>query len=179
MSGSEQKIFDRSDEGNLERGFRLIMDLYQERLYRAFRQMLDSHEDANDVLQNTFLKAFESIGTFRRKSTLYTWIYRIGFHECMSVLKQRSKNPLSLIDGDPPRQDEDSGVDLDVVRKELKIVLDQLPEKQRLVFEMRYREQIKYQEISEMTGTSIGALKASYHQAIRKIKSHFAQKKII
>ena len=157
-------------------GFKLIMDTYQERLYAAFRRILNSHDDANDVLQNTFLKVFEKINDFKHNSSLYTWMYKIGFNECMALIKMKKK--LSTAPLEPNIKQEENNDIFKEVEEEIMNVLNQLPEKQRLVFEMRYYDKIKYAEISELTGVSIGALKANYHHAIQKIKSHFQQRKL-
>ncbi|MCB0654426.1 MAG: RNA polymerase sigma factor [Saprospiraceae bacterium] len=173
---SDEQILDMLvDQQLAERGFRLLMDKYQERLYWHVRRMVVSHENANDVVQNSFVKVFRSIGGFQRKSSLYTWLYRIATNEAITFLKKEKKNRTDSL-GDESNSLEnqlkaDPYFEGDEIQLKLQCALDQLPEKQRLVFNMRYYEEMSYQNMSEVLDTSVGALKASYHHAAKKIES--------
>jgi len=160
-----------------ERGFRLLMEQYQEPLYGVVRRMVSDHEDANDVLQNSLIKIYRGIHAFEGKSKLYTWLYRIVTNEAITFLNQKSRrNTTSIEQGELPvvhtLQAEDP-VDGDALQVQLQKALAQLPEKQRLVFQLRYFEEKSYDEISAVLGTSEGALKASYHHAVKKIETYF------
>ncbi len=134
----------------------------------------DAHDDANDLLQNTFLKAWTNLDYFRGEAKLSTWLYKIAVNECLSFLsKQRSQQQISLDNVDQclvERLESDPYFDGDAVQLKLQKAILTLPEKQRLVFNMKYFDDMKYEEISEIVGTSVGALKASYHHAVKKIE---------
>lgn len=160
-------------EATQKRGFEMIVTQYSEQLYWQIRRMVLSHEDANDLLQNTFIKAWTNIDYFRAEAKLSTWLYRIALNECLTFLnKQKAKATVSL---------DDSGTDLlqslesdpyfsgDEAQIALQKALLALPEKQRMVFNLKYYQEMKYEEMSEVFGTSVGALKASYHHAVKKI----------
>lgn len=155
--------------------FSWIVAQYSERLYWQIRRMVLSHEDANDLLQNTFIKAWINIDYFRAESKLSTWLYRIAINECLTFLnKQRATSLLSIdepdadavgkLEGDPYFSGEEAQI---LLQKALLT----LPEKQRLVFNLKYYQEMKYEEMSDIFGTSVGALKASYHHAVKKIES--------
>ncbi len=155
--------------------FSRIVAEYSERLYWHIRKMVMVHEDANDVLQNTFIKAWLNIENFRGEAKLSTWIYKIAVNECITFLKkQRSVNNVSLDDADVyllQTLKADDYFDGDEIDEKLQKAILSLPEKQRLVFTMRYNDELKYEEMSEILGTSVGALKASYHHAVKKIEA--------
>lgn len=165
------------NQGSAERGFRLLMQKYQEQLYWVVRRMVQEHDDANDVIQNCFIKVFRSIHTFEGKSKLYTWLYRIATNEAITFLSQKKRKATNSIeDGDLPLANQlraDESMDGDALEQRLLQALAQLPEKQRLVFEMRYYDETPYEEMSGMLDTSVGALKASYHHAVKKIETYF------
>jgi len=158
-----------------ERGFRLLMSTYQERLYWHIRNMVGSHEDADDVLQDCFIKVYRSIARFEGKSRLYTWLYRIATNEALSFLKKRRRRIAdSLDEADNPAAYQvraQAHMDGDALQKQLEQALRALPDKQRLVFNLRYYEEMNYREMSELLQTSVGALKASYHHAVKKIEA--------
>lgn len=160
----------------MELGFRLLMEKYQERLYWQVRRIVYDHEDANDVLQNCFVKVYRSIQRFQGKSKLYTWLYRIATNEAITFLnKKKQKQTASLEDGEQPiaeRLQADSYFDGDEVQRQLQQAIAKLPEKQRLVFNLRYFDEMGYAEMSEVLGTSQGALKASFHHAVKKVETH-------
>lgn len=162
------------DKSTQRAAFARVVAQYSEPIYWQIRRIVLSHEDANDLLQNTFIKAWTNLDSFRGDSKLSTWLYRIAVNEALNFV-QRQKNNLSL--------DEDSSVvdflmsdeffDGDELQAQLQAVIASLPEKQRLVFQMKYFQDLKYEEISEILGTSVGALKATYHHAVKKIAEFF------
>ena len=154
--------------------FAQIVDEHGEKLYWQIRKMVLAHEDANDLLQNTFLKAWTNLDFFRGEAKLSTWLYKIAVNECLTFLaKQRSQQQISLDDADQflvDRLESDPYFDGDAVQLKLQKAILTLPEKQRLVFNMKYFDDMKYEDISQILGTSVGALKASYHLAVKKIE---------
>lgn len=166
-----------------EQGFRLLMAKYQERLYRHIRRLVIDHEDANDVLQNCLIKAFRAIDRFEGKSGLYTWLYRIASNEAFTFLERKKRKMAASIDGEDQlaaanRLRADSYFNGDEAQALLHRALTGLPDKQREVFTLRYFEDMGYQEMSDMLGTSVGALKASYHHAVKKIEQFFKNEQI-
>lgn len=153
-----------------------IVRLTQETLYWHIRKMVLTHDDANDVLQNTFLKAWQAIESFRGESKITTWLYRIATNETLTFLaQQRVQNITSSLDLEDVlinKLESDSYFSGDEAQKKLQKALLTLPEKQRLVFNMKYFDDLKYEEIEAILGTSIGALKASYHHAVKKIEHY-------
>jgi RNA polymerase sigma factor (sigma-70 family) len=158
-----------------EHGFRLLVERYQVRLYRHIRRLVSRHEDADDVLQNTFLKVYRGLGQFKGQSQLYTWLYKIATNEALSFLQREQKYRAVPIDGADrgevlvaPTSVAPSGHDL---RELLDRAVAQLPHKQKAVFHLRYFEEMPYAEMSQILDTSEGALKASYHHAVKKIEA--------
>lgn len=155
------------------------MEKYQERLYRQIRRMVYDHDDANDVLQNCFVKVYRSIGKFERKAKLYTWLYRIATNEAITFLnKKQQKQAASLDEGEHPlaeRLEADTYFDGDAAQIQLQEAIATLPDKQRLVFNLRYFDEMNYAEMSETLGTSEGALKASFHHAVKKVETFLRQ----
>jgi RNA polymerase sigma-70 factor (ECF subfamily) len=157
-----------------KKAFEQIVSFYSEKLYRQIRKMVLSHDDANDLLQNTFLKAWLNIDLFRGDAKLSTWLYRIAFNETITFInKQNAQNTVS-IDNEvaffKDQLESDVYFDGDELQLKLQKAIASLPEKQRLVFNMRYYEEMPYNDMSEILGTSVGALKASYHHAVKKIE---------
>ena len=163
-------------ESTKESAFRELMTLYKERLYWHIRHIVKSHDDADDVLQNVFVKVFRSISSFKGESQLYSWLYRIATNEAITHLNKNAKR-VQLSDGEA-HQAAINNLKSDVyfegseIQIKLQEAIATLPEKQQLVFNMRYFEEIKYKDMSEILETSEGALKASYHIAMKKIESH-------
>ncbi len=157
-----------------ERAFTLILKKYQERLYWHIRRMVVDHEDANDVLQNMFIKVWGGLENFREDSQLYTWMYRIATNECLTHLeKQKRRVSVSIDDEDGGLEDKikaSENFDANKLEWKLQLAIQQLPEKQRLVFNLRYYDELPYEEMSKILETSEGALKASYHHAAKKIE---------
>lgn len=155
--------------------FEQIVKEYSEQLYWQIRRMVFSHEDANDLLQNTFVKAWLNIDYFRGDAKMSTWLYRIAFNECLTFLnKQRANNHISIDEINAEmigKLESDPYFDGDATQKAFLKAIQSLPEKQRIVFNLKYFKEMKYEEISEILGTSIGGLKASYHHAVKKIEA--------
>lgn len=160
----------------IELGFRLLMTAYQERLYHHIMTITNCHEDTNDILQNTFIKVYKYIQKFENRSALYTWIFRIATNEAFSFLKKKVKistlaENVSIVDTNIKYSDIDGGY----ITKILKEAIEKLPLKQKEVFSLRYFEEMSYKDMSEVLETSVGALKASYHHAVKKIELHIKQ----
>ncbi|MBP5393312.1 MAG: sigma-70 family RNA polymerase sigma factor [Bacteroidaceae bacterium] len=163
------------DASTKEAAFTRLVREYQEPLYWQIRRMVVVHDDADDVLQNTFIKAWSAIDSFRQESRLQTWLFRIAINESLNHLSKK-KQVLSLDQTEIGIADtltSDSYFDGDEVQKQFQTAINSLPEKQRLVFNLKYFDEMKYEDMSDMLGTSIGALKASYHHAVRKISAFF------
>ena len=145
--------------------FSVLVNTHQERLYWHIRRMVVGHDDTDDILQNTFIKAFRALDTFRGESQLYTWLYRIATNETISFLKtKRLKMFVSFESAEnhfAKHLEADSELSGDSIQGKLQRAILKLPDKQRLVFNMKYYEEMKYEEMSEILGTSVGALKAS------------------
>ena len=159
-----------------EAAFTAIIKKYQERLYWHIRRMVIHHEDANDVLQNVFIRVWNGLENFREDAQLYTWLYRIATNECLSYIEQqKKKSAVSISDvetGLSNRLKADQHFDPTKLEWKLQLAIQQLPEKQRIVFNLRYFDEMPYEEMSRVLDTSEGALKASYHHAVKKIE-HF------
>jgi RNA polymerase sigma factor (sigma-70 family) len=164
-------------EHSFERGFRLLMTQYSERLYWHIRRMVQVHDDANDVLQNTFIKVYRGISQFEGKSKLYTWLYRIATNEALTHLQSQARHASSSLDDVDNllsnRLKADEWFDGDAVQAKLVLAIAELPDKQKQVFNLRYYDEMPYEEMSQLLSTSIGALKASFHHATKKIEAAF------
>lgn len=162
-----------------QKAFSKVIKHYSEQLYWQIRRMVINHDNANDILQETFIKAWININHFRGEAKLSTWLHKIAINESITFLnKERSKYASSIDDEDSfliNSIEADEWFDGDDLRKELQKAINKLPEKQRLVFNMRYFDEMKYEDISEILGTSVGALKASYHHAVKKIEDFFSE----
>lgn len=154
--------------------FSVVVELYSKKIYWHIRNMVLSHDDANDLVQDTFIKAWNGIESFRGDSQISTWLYRIAINETLAFLKKRNIETVS-IDSEEHNFAETIESDTyfcgDATDILFRKAINTLPEKQRLVFNMKYFEDMKYEEISEILGTSVGALKASYHIAVKKIET--------
>ena len=161
-------------KSDLNKGFRLVVEKYSSRLYWHIRRLVILHEDADDALQNTFINAWKSIGDFRNESSLYTWLYTIATNEALSLIKKRKKNAaMSLDDLGSHFTNSPEGstwFDGDEAHIKLQNAILKLPEKQRIVFNLKYYDEMTYKEMSRILKTSVGALKASYHHAVKKIE---------
>lgn len=159
---------------DVNRGFRLLVETYSKRLYWHIRRLVILHEDADDALQNTFINAWKNIGNFRNESALYTWLYTIATNEALTLINKRKRNSALSLDeiGSylATSAEGSTWFDGDEAQLKLQNAILQLPEKQRIVFNLRYFDEMPYEEMSKVLGTSEGALKASYHHAVKKIE---------
>ena len=159
-----------------EKAFRILIKEYKERLYWHIRRIVISHDDADDVLQNTFIKVFKGIDNFKQDSKLYSWMYRIATNESITFINKRARE--RNIDITEMKQKLVSNLQSDkwFSGNDIELILQKavatLPEKQQLVFNMKYFDHMKYQEISEILGTTVGGLKASYFHAVKKIENY-------
>ena len=159
-----------------EKAYTAIIRKYQEKLYWHIRRMVVDHDDANDVLQNVFIRVWKGLENFREDSQLYTWLYRVATNECLTFLEQQKKRgTVSLNDMESGLSNKikaDQHFDADKLEWKLQLAIQQLPEKQRIVFSLRYYDEMPYEEMSRVLETSEGALKASYHHAVKKIEDY-------
>jgi RNA polymerase sigma-70 factor (ECF subfamily) len=157
-----------------ERAFTAIIKKYQEKLYWHIRRLVIDHDDANDVLQNMFIKVWRALENFREDSQLYTWLYRIATNESLTFIEQKKRrSSVSLSDvesGLSNKVKADTNFDPNKLEWKLQLAIQHLPEKQRVVFNLRYYDEMPYEEMSRVLETSEGALKASYHHAAKKIE---------
>ncbi|HTR30678.1 MAG TPA: sigma-70 family RNA polymerase sigma factor [Puia sp.] len=164
------------DPATREKAFTAIIRKYQEKLYWHIRRMVVEHEDANDVLQNVFIRVWNGLENFREDSQLYTWLYRIATNECLSYLEQQKRKSSASLDemegGLSNKVIADKYFDPNKLEWKLQLAIQQLPEKQRVVFTLRYYDEMPYEEMSRVLDTSEGALKASYHHAVKKIEDY-------
>ncbi len=162
------------DPATKERAYTAIIKKYQEKLYWHIRRMVVDHEDTNDVLQNMFIRVWNGLENFREDAQLYTWLYRIATNESLTFLdqlKRRASVSLSEVEsGLSNKIKADSNFDANKLEWKLQLAMQQLPEKQRIVFNLRYYDEMPYEEMSRVLDTSEGALKASYHHAVKKIE---------
>ena len=159
-----------------EQAYTAIIKKYQEKLYWHIRRMVVDHDDANDVLQNVFIRVWNGLENFREDSQLYTWLYRIATNESLTFLEQQKKrSAISLSDVETGLSNKikaDRHFDPNRLEWKLQLAIQQLPEKQKLVFSLRYYDEMPYEEMSRVLETSEGALKASYHHAVKKIEDY-------
>jgi RNA polymerase sigma factor (sigma-70 family) len=162
------------DPQTKEKGFTAIIRKYQEKLYWHIRRMVVDHDDANDVLQNVFIRVWNGLENFREDAQLYTWLYRIATNESLTFIEQQKrKAAVSLSDvesGLSNKLKADKHFDASKLEWKLQLAIQHLPEKQRIVFNLRYYDEMPYEEMSRVLETSEGALKASYHHAVKKIE---------
>ena len=175
----EQELVERlQNPATCRKAFEEVIALYSEQLYWQIRRMVQLHDDASDILQNVFLKAWTAIDRFRGSAKLSTWLHKIAINESLTFLEQQKRKP-SAADSDEndfsllSTIEADTDIDGDMLSLELRKAIALLPEKQRLVFNMRYFDEMPYEKISNIVGTSVGALKASYHLAVKKIEEYF------
>ncbi|WP_232829253.1 RNA polymerase sigma factor [Aureibaculum luteum] len=162
-----------------EKAFRELMSLYKERLYWHIRKIVISHDDADDVLQNTFIKVYKNIDKFNAESKIYSWMYRIATNESITFINKRAK--MRQVDVNELQSEMIQNLESDVyfdgdeIQLKLQKAVATLPQKQQLVFNMKYFDNMKYQDISDVLETSVGALKASYHHAVKKIEKYITK----
>lgn len=164
------------EHSNYDQGFRLLVQQYRERLYYHVRRMVGNHEDADDVLQNCFVKVYRNINRFQQNSKLYTWLYRIATNEALTFLEKRKRISTTSLDNEDVnwnnRLKAGSFVNEDRTVEILERAIESLPNKQKAVFNLRYYDEMTYADMSEALETSQGALKASYHHAVKKIEAY-------
>lgn len=177
MKNSEQQLlYDLQDKEKKHSAFAELVSLYKERLYWQIRNILKNHDDTDDVLQNTFIKIYKNISKFNGDSQLYSWMYRIATNEAITYFNQKAKK-LKLSSEELQEQiidelESDVYFEGDHIQLQLQEAIFSLPERQQQVFNMKYFQELKYREIAEILGTSEGALKASYHIAVKKIEEY-------
>ncbi|MFN2396092.1 MAG: RNA polymerase sigma factor [Bacteroidales bacterium] len=174
---SDEKLLDLfHNSDNPDYAFNLLVRKYQERVYWHIRRLVTDHEDTNDIVQEVFLKAWKGLENFRADSGLFTWLYRIATNEALSFLKSKKRRfflPWQDVENTMAQKLEtDVYFTGNEIQKKLQNAILTLPEKQRVVFNMRYYDEIRYEEMSEILGTSEGALKASYHHAVKKVEEY-------
>lgn len=172
---SDRELLEKfKDENTRNYAFNLIVNKYQRKLYAIIRRIVIDHDDTDDVLQNTFIKAWSNLDKFREDAQLYTWLYRIATNESITFLnKKRKRFLIPIVDVEhklAKSLESDPHFSGDAIQLKLQKAILKLPEKQRIVFNMKYYEELKYEEMSEILETSVGALKASYHHAVKKIE---------
>lgn len=174
---AEEALVDELKQPNTrEKAFALLVNTYKGRLYWHIRRIIMDHDDTDDVLQNTFIKVYKNIASFKGDSKLYSWMYRIATNESLTFLRQKSKK-MGVSDEELrttmiENLESDAYFEGDEIQLKLQRALNTLPDKQKLVFNMKYFQEMKYEEISEVLGTSVGALKTSYHLAAKKIETY-------
>jgi len=161
-----------------EEGFRQLVLAYQQRLYRVIRRQVSSHEDADDVLQNTFLKVFRHLDGFEGRSEFYTWIYRIAQNEVYTFIKSNSKRRWMDLEDHAERKEEPH-LNSDDVLRSLEMAVSKLPERQQMVFRMRYYDELSYKQMAEILDLTAGALKASFHHAVKKIEEELKSRQLL
>lgn len=179
MNIEEQLLEELRDPQKMRDGFAKLVSEYSERLYWQIRKMVLSHDDANDILQDVFVKAWMNLDNFRGDAKLTTWLYRIAINESITFINKKRNQQNVPIDDENSFLlnvlESDPYFDGDEAQKLLQKAILTLPEKQRLVFQMKYFEEMKYEEMSDILGTSVGALKASYHHAVKKIEKFLGE----
>ncbi|MBT8235958.1 MAG: RNA polymerase sigma factor [Bacteroidia bacterium] len=179
MIAEETLVKQLKQKDTQSKAFEMLINTYKERLYWHIRRIVLDHDDADDVLQNTFIKVFRSIDGFKGDSKLYSWMYRIATNESLTFIKQKSRklgvNSEALQERMANNLQADVYFEGDEIQYKLQQAIAKLPEKQKLVFNMKYFEELKYEEISEILETSVGGLKASYHLAVKKIESYLKE----
>lgn len=175
MQEEEKFIQELLNPKTQNQAFQILLNNFQKPLYNHIRNIVLNHDDTDDVLQNTFVKVFQNLNKFKGESKLFSWVYRIATNEALTFLNQKAKK--SGISSETLQNHTINNLKADIyfdgneIQIKLQKAIAQLPEKQQLVFKMKYFEELKYEEISEILGTSVGALKASYHHAVKKIET--------
>lgn len=171
----EETLKRLQDPTTQSKAFEEIVNHYSQPLYWQIRRLVIDHDDADDVLQNTFIKAWTNISAFRGESKLSTWLYKIAYNESLTFLNHKKEQMSLDEEGSMVTEalESDPYIDGDETQLMLEKAIQQLPDKQRAVFNMKYFQEMKYEDISKITGTSVGALKASFHIAVKKIEEYF------
>lgn len=174
------RIIELYQQGKKEEAFKEIVDKYSEQLYWHIRRFILCHEDTDDVLQDTFIKVWAALPGFRQEARLYTWIYKIATNEALNFLRKIKIKSILRLDSSENmlirKIEDDPYFNGSEIERELLKLVQKLPERQRIVFNLRYFDEMKYEDMAEILGTSVGALKASYHHAYKKIKAEIEEK---
>lgn len=160
-----------------EKGFMLLMERYKERIYWYIRRLVVLHEDAEDVLQETFINAYRYAGSFNGQSKIYTWLYKIATNECIALFRRKKKSTYPMVEISQKLENqlkETDSENIETILLKFQEAILQLPEKQRLVFNLRYYDDLSYEEMEEVLGTSVNALKTNFHYASEKIKNYLS-----
>lgn len=185
---TDKELLELFHSGKREKAFTVLVETYQQRVYYHIRRMLQSHDDTHDVMQNTFIKVWNGLDNFRADSQLFTWVYRIATNETITFINSRNRKATIRFDVTEKEEEESSyspsnyikgdshPVDGEAIQQRLQLAIESLPEKQKLVFNLRYYDEMPYEQMSEILGTSEGALKASYHHAAQKIEKFLLAK---
>ncbi|MFT4900151.1 MAG: RNA polymerase sigma factor (sigma-70 family) [Flavobacteriales bacterium] len=180
MNWTDEDIIEKiKDKKTVDYGFNLLMDKYQEKVYWVIRRMVIDHESSDDIAQETFVKVWKNLDKFKGESKLYTWIYRIATNEALTHLRKK-KRRFFLPIGDVENElrstlEADTYYGGDEIQLKLQKAILTLPEKQRLVFNMKYFEELKFREIAEVLEVTVGSLKAQYHHAVKKIEKYLKE----
>lgn len=173
---TELELVNKLKDKSLQKdAFRVLVSVYQKKLYWHIRKIVVCHEDANDVLQNVFIKIWNNLDSFREESSLFTWMYRIATNEALTFIAQQKRRNIFDTSGAEylsTNLKADEYLEGTEIQQKLQKAILKLPEKQKLVFNMKYFDDIKYTDMAKILGTSVGALKASYHHAVKKIEDH-------
>ena len=176
MIDEKELVIALKSQNESERAFRVLVNLYKERLYWHIRKIVLNHEDTDDILQNTFIKIYKNIHKFEEKSKLYTWMYRIATNESITFLNKKAKKKKITIEEVKDQLIENLESDIYFEGNQIQILfqkaINTLPQKQQLVFNMKYFEDHTYENLSEILETSVGGLKSSYHIAVKKITAY-------
>ncbi len=182
---ADDKILDllqqQGQPSDMERGMRMMMDKYQQRLFATIFKLVGNTEDAADVLQNCFIKAYRAIDSFERKAKLYTWLYRIATNESFTFLRKKKKNRaigLEEVPGIAAQMSSSESIEQEKIETFLQKAIESLPEKQKMVFMLRYYDEMPYEQMAKQLDTSIGGLKASYHHAVKKVETYLKESDI-
>lgn len=165
------------NQATREKGFTLLMERYKERIYWYIRRMVVLHEDAEDVLQETFINAYRYAGSFNGQSKIYTWLYKIATNECIALFRRSKRNDFKMVEISQQYENllSESGTETsENILLKFQEAIQQLPEKQRIVFNLRYYDDLSYEEMEEITGSSVGTLKTNYHYATEKVKNYLS-----
>ena len=167
------------EEKSKERAFELIIKKYEQKIYWLIRRYVNDHNDADDLMQEVFIKIWKGLANFREDSQLYTWMFRIASNECVNFhRKNKQKVQVAIEDVNEQEfinQVGDNPMDGNKIQQKLQLALDTLPEKQKMVFHLKYYQEMKYEDMSQLLGTSVGALKASFHIAVKKIENYLTE----
>ena len=179
MIAEEQLVVELQTPATREEAFRKLVQQYGQRLYWHIRKLVLDHDDADDVLQNTFIKVYRNIDSFQSNSKLYTWLYRIATNEALTFIKQQARRKQVSTDEIQQRALERLESDVyfegEAIQLALQKAIATLPERQRLVFNMKYFDDITFEELSQILDLSVGGLKSNYHLAVKKIKAYLEQ----